>query len=120
MSRELLILRHAKSAWDTPAETDFDRPLNGRGKRDAPRIGAWLMAQALLPDHVIASPARRARQTTRRVCKELGLDASKVDGLLEGVDTILHKFSLDGAALKKRTEREWKSREVDVATTRRL
>ena len=55
MPRELLILRHAKSAWDTPAASDYERPLNGRGKRDAPRIGAWLCAQGLLPDHVLAS-----------------------------------------------------------------
>ncbi len=78
MPRELLILRHAKSAWDTPAASDFDRPLNGRGKRDAPRMGAWLLAQELVPDHVIASPARRARQTARRVCKALGRDPDGV------------------------------------------
>jgi phosphohistidine phosphatase len=79
MHRELLILRHAKSAWDTPAATDYDRPLNGRGKRDAPRMGAWLHAQGLVPDHVVASPARRARQTARRACKALGLDPEQVD-----------------------------------------
>lgn len=93
MSRELLILRHAKSAWDTPAETDYDRPLNGRGKRDAPRMGAWLLAQELVPDHVLASPARRARQTTRRVCKALGLNPERVDWqeriYLAGVPTLL-------------------------------
>lgn len=77
--RELLILRHAKSAWDSPAATDFERPLNGRGKRDAPRIGTWLLAQGLQPDHVVASPARRARQTVRRVCRALGRDPASVD-----------------------------------------
>ncbi len=79
MTRELLILRHAKSAWDTPAATDFDRPLNGRGKRDAPRMGAWLRDQGLVPDHVVASPARRARQTARRVCNALGVDPETID-----------------------------------------
>ena len=39
MSRHLLILRHAKSDWDTDAATDFERPLAKRGERDAPRIG---------------------------------------------------------------------------------
>jgi len=77
--RELLILRHAKSAWDTPAETDFDRPLNGRGKHDAPRIGDWLHDQGLSPDHVVASPARRARQTAHRVCRPLGFDLDAID-----------------------------------------
>ena len=69
--RELLILRHAKSAWDTGAERDFDRPLNARGKRDAPRVGQWLREQWLVPDAVLASPARRARQTVKRVCREV-------------------------------------------------
>ena len=78
-NRELLILRHAKSAWDTPAASDFDRPLNGRGKRDAPRIGHWMADQGLVPDHVVASPARRARATARRVCRELGLDPDAID-----------------------------------------
>jgi phosphohistidine phosphatase len=79
MTRELLILRHAKSAWDTPAETDYDRPLNGRGKRDAPRVGGWLRDQGLHPDHVVASPARRARQTARRACKVLDFDRDAID-----------------------------------------
>ena len=92
-SRELLILRHAKSAWDTPAATDFDRPLNGRGKRDAPRMGTWLHDQGLAPDHVVASPARRARQTARRVCKAIGFDPDGIDWqpriYLAGVPTLL-------------------------------
>ncbi len=97
MSRELLILRHAKSAWDTPAATDFDRPLNRRGKRDAPRIGAWLYEQGYLPDHVVASPARRARQTVRRVCKALGIDPGGIDWqervYLAGLPTLLEVLS---------------------------
>ncbi|MDX1593574.1 MAG: histidine phosphatase family protein [Gammaproteobacteria bacterium] len=79
MTRELLILRHAKSAWDTPAKRDFDRPLNGRGKRDAPRVGAWLGDRGLVPDHIVASPARRARQTVRRACEAMGIDTGRVD-----------------------------------------
>jgi phosphohistidine phosphatase len=74
-ARELLLLRHAKSAWDAPAATDLERPLSDRGKRDAPRIGGWLQARGLQPDHVVASPARRARQTARRVCRVLGCPA---------------------------------------------
>ncbi len=71
MPRRLYILRHAKSAWDTDAATDFDRPLAARGKRDAPRIGAWLHEQGVKPDYVTTSPARRARQTVRRVAEAL-------------------------------------------------
>jgi len=78
MNRELLILRHAKSAWDTGAATDFDRPLARRGRRDAPRIGRFLAREGLRPDYVISSPARRARQTVIAVCAELGIDADEI------------------------------------------
>ena len=63
MPRELLILRHAKSAWDTNAPSDFERPLAKRGRRAAPRVGRWLEEQGLIPDHVVSSPAERAKQT---------------------------------------------------------
>ena len=64
MNRRLLLLRHAKSAWDTDAAHDFERPLARRGRRDAPRIGDWLSQRAQLhPELVIASPAERTRET---------------------------------------------------------
>lgn len=75
MPRELLILRHAKSDWGSGAQNDFERPLSRRGKHDAPRVGAWLYREGLVPDHVLSSPAERARQTTLKVCK--GLDIGK-------------------------------------------
>ncbi len=75
MPRELLILRHAKSDWDSGAANDFDRPLAKRGKRDAPKVAAWLYREGLVPDHVISSPAERARQTATKVCE--GLDIKK-------------------------------------------
>ncbi len=68
-ARELLILRHAKSDWDTDARTDFDRPLAKRGRRDCPRIAAWIVDQGLAPDTVLSSPAARARETTDRVLR---------------------------------------------------
>ena len=70
--RELLLLRHAKSSWGSDADTDFDRPLAKRGKKDCPRLGAWLAARDALPDCVVSSPARRARQTARRVLQAAG------------------------------------------------
>ena len=74
MSRQLLVLRHAKSAWNTDATTDFERPLDKRGKKDAPRMGIWLQKQGLIPNHTVSSPAKRAKKTARRVCKALGID----------------------------------------------
>lgn len=73
MPRELLLLRHAKSDWNSGAGSDFERPLAKRGKRDVPRIGAWLYREGLIPDLVISSPAERARQTATKVCKSLDL-----------------------------------------------
>ena len=78
MPRELLILRHAKSAWDTGARTDFDRPLAPRGRKAAPRVGRWLAQEGLKPDYVVSSPAERAKQTVLAVCAELGVEAGQV------------------------------------------
>jgi phosphohistidine phosphatase len=78
MTRELLILRHAKSDWNTGASTDFERPLAKRGKRDAPRVGEWLYREGLVPDLVISSPAERARQTTLKVCKSMEVRKKRI------------------------------------------
>lgn len=60
---ELVVIRHAKSDWGDATLADFDRPLNARGQRDAPRIGRWLAAQGWLPGWWLSSPALRARQS---------------------------------------------------------
>jgi phosphohistidine phosphatase len=78
--KTVLILRHAKSSWSNPGLADFDRPLNKRGKRDAPRMGAWLDAQELIPDLILSSPARRARKTAQAVS-----EYSSYDGEIETV-----------------------------------
>jgi len=78
MSRQLLLLRHAKSAWDTGAPTDFERPLASRGERDAPKMGAWLKQQRLVPDTVVSSPATRARQTAEAACQQMCIKQKKI------------------------------------------
>lgn len=65
--KTLLLLRHAKSSWDEPSLRDFDRPLAGRGKRDAPRIGRALAERGPLPDLIVSSPAARTRATIKAV-----------------------------------------------------
>ena len=67
MTRRLVVLRHAKSAWDTDAPTDHDRPLNKRGRRDAPRIGARLAELGWVPERVVSSDAARTRETWERL-----------------------------------------------------
>ena len=61
--RSLTLLRHAKSAWDDPVERDFDRPLNGKGRRAAARMGRHMAELQLDFDKIIASPALRVIQT---------------------------------------------------------
>jgi phosphohistidine phosphatase len=78
MPRRLLVLRHGKSAWDTDAATDHERPLAPRGRRDAPRMGRLMRELGLLPDHVVASPALRARETVLAACAELGVDPARI------------------------------------------
>jgi phosphohistidine phosphatase len=78
MPRELLILRHTKSDWDAKVASDFDRPLARRGKNDAPKIGAWLFREGLVPDYVVSSPARRAHQTAVKVCKALEIAKERI------------------------------------------
>jgi phosphohistidine phosphatase len=73
MMRELLILRHAKSAWDTGAPTDFERPLAKRGQNAAPRVGRFLLGKGLVPDFVVSSPAERAKQTVMAVCAQMDI-----------------------------------------------
>jgi phosphohistidine phosphatase len=70
MTRTLILLRHAKSAWppDTP---DVLRPLAKRGRRDAPAVGRWLRDRACPIDHVLCSSAVRATQTWELVVAQL-------------------------------------------------
>lgn len=68
--RRLVVLRHAKSAWPADVE-DHDRPLAGRGRRDAPAAGRWLRDADCIPDLVVCSTAERARQTWELAAAEL-------------------------------------------------
>ena len=61
--KTLILVRHAKSDWDDPSLDDFDRPLNSRGKRDAPLMAERLLDKKIKIDAFIASPARRAKKT---------------------------------------------------------
>ena len=65
--KTLLILRHAKSDWSNSQLSDHDRPLNGRGQYDAPRMGAWLQQQEMVPELIISSTAERALTTAEMV-----------------------------------------------------
>ncbi len=70
--KTLLILRHAKSSWKKPGLTDHDRPLNKRGKHDAPRMGKLIREKGLIPNLIVSSSAKRARQTADRIAQACG------------------------------------------------
>jgi phosphohistidine phosphatase len=63
MTRQLLLLRHAKSSWDDMSIPDHDRPLSKRGRKAAAAMRAWIHAQRLAPDLALVSTALRTRQT---------------------------------------------------------
>lgn len=67
----LYLVRHAKSSWDFPELADIDRPLNKRGKRNAPEMGLRLAARNLELDNIITSPATRAKTTANIIAEQL-------------------------------------------------
>jgi phosphohistidine phosphatase len=69
--KRLILFRHAKSAYP-PGVDDHERPLDARGRRDAPRMGAYLAAEQLLPDLVLVSSAARTRETFALAAPALG------------------------------------------------
>ena len=90
----LVLVRHAKSSWKDLCRADFDRPLNKRGKRDAPEMGARLAEQGIDPSLIVCSPARRARRTAEALAEALDYPADEIefeDEIYEaGVDSLLH------------------------------
>ncbi len=77
-------MRHAKSDWQSGADSDFDRPLNKRGRRAAVDMGQVLKKRGAPPQRVVSSPALRARQTVERVFLQTGwrLDRLRFDDTL--------------------------------------
>ncbi len=63
MTRRLIIMRHAKSSWNSPAHSDHERALNGRGRSDAPKVGAVLVERGWTPELVLSSDSQRTRET---------------------------------------------------------
>lgn len=83
--RTLILFRHAKSSWDLPELKDFDRPLNARGQDAAPRMAAYIAENDHLPDHIICSAARRARETL-----DLALPFWKPPPTIDYADALYH------------------------------
>jgi phosphohistidine phosphatase len=84
--KTLYLMRHAKSSWEYPELSDHDRPLNGRGRHDAPLMGSQLLSREIKPDLILSSTAVRALTTATLVAKELDYDLEK----LQTDDSIYH------------------------------
>lgn len=76
--KRLLLMRHAKSDWADESLDDHDRPLNQRGRRDAPRMGRLLLERDIVPDLIICSTAVRARETVELLAPAAGLPEASV------------------------------------------
>ncbi|MDB5970767.1 MAG: hypothetical protein JWQ90_3217 [Hydrocarboniphaga sp.] len=76
--RSLTLVRHAKSSWDNAALSDFDRPLNERGRRDAPVMAQRFAHSAELPLQLLASPALRAASTAAIFADALNIQPSAI------------------------------------------
>lgn len=79
--RELMLLRHAKSARQDESIEDLDRPLSGKGKKQALKLGQWILDKNLMPDLILVSPAVRTQQTLKRICKECAVNVVTLDEL---------------------------------------
>ena len=88
--KTLYLLRHAKSSWKDTQLPDHDRPLNSRGKRDAPRMGKLMESLSMNPDLILSSTAVRARKTAELVSK-----ASHVECPVELREELYHASVID-------------------------
>lgn len=77
-ARAVLLIRHAKSSWDDISLKDFDRPLNERGKKDAPAMAKRLQEKDVTFDALISSPAKRAYTTAKLFAEEFGLQKESI------------------------------------------
>jgi phosphohistidine phosphatase len=68
--KQLFIIRHAKSDWGNFTLPDFERPLNDRGKTDAPVMAKRMLSKKIKIDAFISSPAKRAKKTCKLFCRE--------------------------------------------------
>lgn len=76
--KKLVLIRHAKSSWDTPFLTDHARPLSKRGNQNAPEMGRRLKEKGIKPDLIISSDAVRTQETAVFIAAALGYPFSNI------------------------------------------
>jgi phosphohistidine phosphatase len=100
--KTLLIMRHAKSSWKDPEIRDRERPLNKRGKKDAPMMGEMILEKKLAPDHILTSPAVRSIDTAKALASSMlftgelevveGLYMAEVETIVEILRQVSDRF----------------------------
>ncbi len=76
--KTIVLVRHAKSSWDNPDWSDFERPLNKRGNRDAPFMAEVIRSKGIVPDFILSSPAVRAKSTALYFAQQLDYDSKNI------------------------------------------
>jgi phosphohistidine phosphatase len=76
--KTLILIRHAKSSWANIGETDFERPLNERGKKDAPEMAKKLFESNIKIDAFVSSPAKRAKKTCKAFMEVYGREKENI------------------------------------------
>src|SRR5262245_44557478 len=108
--KTLFLIRHAKSSWAEPGLSDRERPLNDRGRRDAPKMGKRLAKRDAVPDLILSSPAVRALETAEIIAEKLdyrrkdivvvdrlyGVAADDLLALIQKLDDKLQRVMLFG------------------------
>ena len=110
MGRTLILVRHAKSSWKHEGLSDFERPLNNRGFKNAPEMGRRLVDENLSIETIISSPALRAITTAELIAEELAFNIQKIEqneqiyeaslttliDFVRGIDNNSHRVMLVG------------------------
>jgi phosphohistidine phosphatase len=81
--KQLILVRHAKSSWRDASLDDHERPLNARGLRNAPDMGARLARRGFAPQLVVASTARRALDTAELLARALDYPVARIEPMAE-------------------------------------
>jgi phosphohistidine phosphatase len=95
--KKIYLIRHAKSSWSEEGVSDFDRPLNKRGKRDLPFMADRLKKYGVRADLILSSPAKRARKTAKAIAKTIGYSVENIsyDDSLYDSSYMAYRYLLD-------------------------
>ena len=94
--KQLFLIRHAKSSWDSPTLKDIDRPLNERGKKDAPSMAKRLASQKIKLDALFSSNANRALSTAQCFAEEFDIKKNDIIQIPPSIVSTRESFERHG------------------------